>query len=94
MPLGFVCIRLQLDLEMKKTIFNMYFSYPFRRTLPRKQLDPHQCQWLDMLCRLECERKKVISLAFQQRLITAKFLDSSTPNINNTIFTLHCQVFN
>lgn len=34
MPLGFVCIRLQLDLEMKKTIFNMYFSYPFRRTLP------------------------------------------------------------
>jgi len=35
-------------------IFNRYFRYPFRRTLPRKQLECHQCQWLDMLCKLAC----------------------------------------
>lgn len=60
MPLGFVCIRLQQDLKIKNEIFNIYFSYPFERTLSRKPLDRHQCQWLDMLCKLECERKSVI----------------------------------
>jgi len=28
----------------KTTIFNIYFSYLFERTLPYKLLDRHQCQ--------------------------------------------------
>ena len=56
------------------TIFNIYFSYPFERTLPHRfPLDRHQCQWLDMLCKLECESKNVIFFASQQRVVTAKF---------------------
>ncbi len=75
------------------TIFSLYLSYPFERTLPHKPLDRHQCQWLDMLCKLECERKSVILFASQQWLITAKFLDVSTLNINNTTSVLYCQIF-
>ena len=42
----------------------MYFGYPFERTLPRKQLECHQCQWLDTLCKLECECVSVIFLFY------------------------------
>ena len=50
------------------TIFNLYFCYLFERTLPDKQLERHQCQWLDTLCKLECERLKVIFLTFHRRV--------------------------
>ena len=42
-------------------IFNHYFRYPFRRTLPRKQLERHQ--WLDTLCKLEYEPTSVMFIA-------------------------------
>ena len=50
---------------MKNDDFNFYFSYLFERTLPHKLLDRHQCQWLDMLCKLECERKIAILFVSQ-----------------------------
>ncbi len=59
---------------MKNDDFQYLFSYPFERTLPHKPLEHHQCQSLDMLCKLECERKSIILFASQQQLITAKFL--------------------
>ena len=78
---------------MKNDDFQYLFSYPFERTLPHKPLEHHQCQSLDMLCKLECERKSIILFASQQQLITAKFWDVSTLNINNTTSILHCQIF-
>ena len=56
------------------TIFNIYFSYPFERTLPRKPLDRHQCQWLDMLYKLECERKNAITFCFSTMVDNFKYL--------------------
>ena len=50
------------------TIFNLYFNYLFERTLPRKQLERHQYQWLDTLCKLECERATIIFLTFHRRI--------------------------
>ena len=47
----------------KKAIFYFYFSYLSKRTLSRKQLERHQCQWLDTLCKLECERASVMFIA-------------------------------
>ena len=50
------------------TIFYLYFSYPFERTLPVKQLERHQSQWFSTLCKLECERATIIFLTFYRRI--------------------------
>ena len=68
----------------EKRSSSIYISVPLCAHTPRKYLDQpqglnqlrgHGLNVLNLLCELESERKKIIFLVFQQRLITAKYLD-------------------
>ncbi len=65
------------EFKMKNDDFQSIFQLSVCAHTPHKQLGRLLCQRLNMLCKLECERKSVIFLVFQQRLITAKYWDLS-----------------
>lgn len=72
--------KLQWDLKMRNDEYQSIFQLSLCAHTRRKVVRDRQGQVFDILCKLECERKRIIFTVFQQRLLTTQDLDSSALN--------------